>query len=109
MILKNDELVYTREDIIEILSENTLLSSAVVRTVMDELECEIYNILSTANDEYSVKIKLYRGIDFVGKFIPSKEKYSNLKGKVIKTKPKIKPKVNFARYYCEELYSDNEE
>lgn len=106
---KRNELVYTREDMVGIISEQTSLSMSVVRAVIDELEMQIYDILSSSSESTDNVIKLFRGITFYSRFIPQKNQVNNITGEMILTKEKIKPKVKFARYYCEELHDIEED
>ena len=77
---KRNELVYTREDMVGIISEQTSLSMSVVRAVIDELEMQIYDILSSSSESTDNVIKLINEKDepvvFIlwGRYARSKKK-----------------------------------
>ena len=74
-----------------------------VRNVINLLEEEIFEILSTADENKDVSIRLFEGMTMDSTFVPGKTKVNNLTGKEIYVPGKIKPKVNITRYYTSSL------
>ena len=79
----------------------------IVRAIYGMLEENICNILSSANLDTDVTIRLFEGISIDSTFIPEKTKINNLTGKVITSTSKIKPKANITRNYRDKLTSNN--
>lgn len=80
---------------------------SIVRAIYNILEESIADILSSANSNTDVSIRLFEGITIDSKFIPEKTKVNNLTGKVITSASKIKPKANITRNYRNKLTLNN--
>ena len=74
-----------------------------VKNVINLLEEEIFEILSTADESKDVSIRLFEGMTIDSTFVPGKTKMNNLIGKEVYVPGKIKPKVNVTRYYTNNL------
>ena len=90
------------------ISAKTGKSFDTIRKFYNALEDSLYDVLSSANENTDVTVKLCEGISIDSKFVPEKEKMNNLTGEKIKTKEKIKCKANVTRNYCEKLTACNE-
>lgn len=109
-MLKNNEkmkITYTKDMLIRKIMEEYGINLRTVRSVYDALEDNIFEILSSANLNNDISIRLFEGISIDSSFLPEKTKVNNLTGKTIVTSSKIKPKVNITRNYCEKLTSYN--
>jgi hypothetical protein len=80
---------------------------SIVRAIYNILEESIADILSSANSNTDVSIRLFEGITIDSTFIPEKTKLNNLTGKLITSASKIKPKANITRNYRNKLTSNN--
>jgi hypothetical protein len=104
---EKEHIIFTKERMIKKISAKTEKSFDSVRKFYNALEDSLIDVLSTANEDVDITIKLCEGITINSEFIPEKEKVNNLTGKLIKTKDKIKCKANVTRSYCEKLTTHN--
>lgn len=94
---------FTKETLIKDIAKQTNKNISDVRDVYNALEKDIFDILSSVDENKDVNIRLFEGINLNGVFIPEIKKINNLTGKVAYIKSKIKPKCNITRSYCEKL------
>ena len=80
---------------------------SIVRAIYNILEESVAEILSSANSNTDVSIRLFEGITIDSTFIPEKTKLNNLTGKVIISASKIKPKANITRSYRNKLTANS--
>ena len=106
--LEKNHVVFTKDRMIKKISAKTGRSFDTVRKFYNALEDSLAEVLSSADENTDVTIKLCEGFTIDSKFVPEKEKLNNLTGKLIKTKEKIKCKANVTRNYCEKLTDYNE-
>ena len=100
--LKNKN-TYTKDMLIKTIAQECRESVNIVRNIYNSLEQNIYDILSTADLDNDVSIRIFEGVTLDSSFIPEKTKVNNLTGEVIVATSKIKPKANITRSYCEKL------
>ena len=98
---------YTKEMLIRNISEECRRDIGTVRIIYNTMEDKIAQLLSTADDNTDVSVRLFEGISIDSTFIPEKTKVNNLTGKVITTMSKIKPKANITRTYRDKLSTHN--
>ena len=98
---------YTKEMLIKNIAETTGKNICIVRTIYNTLEQTIVNLLSSADNNTDISLRLFEGVSINSSFVPEKTKVNNLTGDVITTTSKIKPKVNITRYYCDKLTNYN--
>lgn len=98
-----EQIKITKDNIIRNIAKQTNKNISDIREIYNVLENNIFEILSSVNEEQDVCIKLFEGISLDGKFAPEKEKKNNLTGEVKLVDSKIKPKFNITRSYCEKL------
>ena len=98
---------YTKDMLIRSIAEKCNKDINTVRTIYHTLEETITKLLSSANENTDITIRLFEGISIDSTFIPEKTKLNNLTGKVITSKSKIKPKANITRNYRDKLTADN--
>lgn len=77
--------------------------SNIVRSIYGILERRIEELLSSADANTDISIRLFEGISIDSTFIPEKTKLNNLTGEVITAAKKIRPKANITRNYREKL------
>lgn len=94
---------YTKQMLIREIANECRKDVRTVSTVYNLLEENIKRILSTADQDTDVKIRLFDGISIDGTFIPERTKLNNLTGEFITTKSKIRPKAKITRYYCDKV------
>ena len=94
---------FTKENIIKDIAKQTNQNISNVREVYNALKKDVFDILSSVDEEKDVSIKLFEGISLNGTYVPKSEKKNNLTGKVSFVESKIKPKFNITRSYCEKL------
>ena len=94
---------FTKENLIKDIAKQTNQNISNVREVYNALEKDVFDILSSVDEEKDVSIKLFEGISLNGTYVPKAEKKNNLTGKVSFVESKIKPKFNITRSYCEKL------
>lgn len=95
--------VIKKEDIIRKIAKQTNNNISDTKLIYNALESNIFNILSSANENEDVCIRLFEGISLDGTYIPEKTKKNNLTGETHFVESKIKPKFNITRSYCEKL------
>lgn len=98
---------YTKKNLIENIANECGKSKNTVRDIYNALEENIATLLSSADINTDISVRLFEGISIDSSFILEKSKLNNLTGEVITTKSKIKPKANITRYYCDKLTSHN--
>lgn len=98
---------YTKETLIKNIAEISRENVHTVRVIYNTLEHIIAKLLSSANCDTDVSLRLFEGISIDSTFIPEKTKTNNLTGNIITTTSKIKPKANITRYYCDKLTNYN--
>lgn len=98
-----EPIKFTKENLIKDIAKQTNNNISDVREVYNALEKDIFDILSSVNEDKNVCIRLFEGISLDGIYMPKKEKKNNLTGKVSCVECKIKPKFNITRSYCEKL------
>lgn len=94
---------FTKENLIKDIAKQTNKNISDVKDIYNALETDIFDILSSVNEDRNVCIKLFEGISLDGIYIPKKTKKNNLTGKTSSVESKIKPKFNITRSYCEKL------
>lgn len=108
--LKNHEetrATYNKEMLIKDVAEITEKNINTVRVIYNALEDNIVKLLSFANPNTDVIIRLFEGISICGTFVPEKTKVNNLTGKPITVKSKIKVKANITDNYCDKITNYN--
>lgn len=98
-----DKTTYTKDMLIKRLSEECNKDIKTVRLIYNALEGDITSILSSANSNMDVSIRLFEGITINSSYIPQKTKVNNLTGKTMTTTSKIKPKARITRSYCDKI------
>lgn len=98
-------ITYTKSMLIKEIAKATKKDSLTIRKIYDALENAIVEILSSADSESDVSIRLFEGIVIDGMYIPEKTKVNNLTGKTMTTTSKIRPKARISRNYCEKITS----
>ena len=94
---------FTKENLIKDIAKQTNNNISDVKEIYNILEKDIFDILSSVDENQDVNIRLFEGISLGGTYITEKEKRNNLTGKSSFVKSKIKPKFNITRSYCEKL------
>ena len=93
----------TKENLIRDIAKQTNNNIQDVKHIYNALENVVFDILSSADADRDMCIKLFEGISLEGIYIPEKTKQNNLTGKTSFVESKIKPKCNITRSYCEKL------
>ena len=94
---------FTKENLIKDIAKQTNNSVSDVKEIYNALEKDIFDILSSVDENQDASIRLFEGISLDGIYVPEKEKKNNLTGKTSLVESKIKPKFNITRSYCEKL------
>ena len=94
---------FTKENLIKDIAKQTNNNISDVKEIYNALEKDIFDILSSTDENQDVSIRLFEGISLDGIYVPEKEKKNNLTGKTSLVESKIKPKFNITRSYCEKL------
>lgn len=105
--LEKNHVVFTKDRLIRKISAKTGKGFNYVRKVYDAFESSLMDMLSTADKDTDVTVKLCEGITISSEYLPEKDKLNNLTGKEIKTKEKIKCKASVTRSYCDKLLIHN--
>ena len=108
--LKSQEKVrhtYTKDMLVRNIADMCDENMSTVRNIYNLLEQNVAKLLSSANADTDISIRLFEGITIDSTFIPEKTKINNLTGQVITATSKIKPKANITRSYCEKLTNHN--
>lgn len=100
---KKNKVTYTKEMLIKKIAEESKNSVRVVRAMYNSLEADVFEALSSANEDTDVNVRLFEGISIGATFVPETTRVNNLTGNTIVTSPKIKPKANITRNYCDKL------
>ena len=98
-----ESIKFTKENLIKDIAKQTNNNISDVKDVYNALEKDIFDILSSVNEDRNVCIKLFEGISLDGTYIHEQTKKNNLTGKTSFVKSKIKPKFNVTRPYSEKL------
>lgn len=77
--------------------------SYLANLVIDAIAETVYKSLSQANEQESIRISLFDGMDIEAIYVPQKEKQNNLTGEKITVASKIKPKASFTRTCVDKL------
>ena len=93
----------TKENLIKDVAKLTNKNISDVRDIYNALEKNIFDILSSVNEDKDFCIRLFEGVSLNGVYMPEQEKINNLTGKIKTVKSQIKPKCNITRSYCEKL------
>lgn len=96
--MKNEK-VYTKQMIISHIAKKCKERKDTVYDIYNALESEITELLSTANENEDVVIKLFEGITMNSTFIPSETRMNNLNGETTTFSSRINPKVNITRNF----------
>ena len=101
----NDKLkkTYTKDMIIRNIAEKCKKDISTVRNVYNTMEDTIVELLSHANPDVDITLRLFEGITIDSTYVPEQTKMNNLTGKIITSTSKIKPKVNVTRNYRDKL------
>lgn len=102
-----NKTTYTKDMLVRNIAELCNKDLSTVRSIYNSLEDSIVKILSSANNDTDISIRLFEGITIDSTYIPEKTKVNNLTGKVITTTSKIKPKANITRTYRNKLIEHN--
>lgn len=94
---------FTKECLIKDIAKQTNKNISDVKDIYNALEKDIFDILSSVNEDRDVCIRLFEGVSLDGIYIPKKTKKNNLTGQLGLVESKIKPKFNITRSYCEKL------
>jgi nucleoid DNA-binding protein len=98
---------YTKDMLVRKIAEDCKKDTNSVRTIYNALEKIIAKLLSSANSNTDVSIRLFEGISIDSTFVPEKTKINNLTGEIITSTSKIKPKANITRNYRDKLTAYN--
>ena len=98
-----EPIKFTKECLIKDIAKLTNNNVSNVKDIYNALEKNIFDILSSVNEDRDVCIRLFEGISLDGIYISEKTKKNNLTGKTSWVGSKIKPKFNITRSYCEKL------
>lgn len=101
------KLTYTKDMLVRNIAEECGNELKTVRSIYNSLEDNITALLSSANHDTDVMIRLFEGISINSTFMPEKIKVNNLTGEKITTTSKIRPKAHITRNYCEKLNNHN--
>ena len=98
---------YTKDMLVKRIASECGESSKTVRDIYNAIEEDVAKLLSCANENTDISIRLFEGITLDSTFLPEKEKLNNLTGETIMTLKKIKPKAHITRNYCEKITNYN--
>lgn len=101
------KITYTKDMLIKNIAEECNKNKSIVRTIYNAIEKSVAEILSSADPNTDISIRLFEGVSIDSIYIPEKTKMNNLTGKVITAASKVKPKANITRYYCDKLTNYN--
>lgn len=82
---------------------NSKLSFNITDLIYNTTEQKVRELLSKANEEQNVTIKLFKGISLESKFVSERKKKNNFTGEIVVYPQYIKPKANFSRGYIKNL------
>ena len=100
-----ESMRFTKEHLIKDIAKLTNNNASDVKDIYNALEKNIFDILSSVNQDRDVWIRLFEGISLDGTYVAEKTKKNNLTGEIGIVESKIKPKFNITRSYCEKLIS----
>ena len=106
MRLKNEEktkVTYTKDMLVKMIANECGENISSVKNVYNALEHDIANLLSSADINTDISIRLFEGIVLNSEFVPEKAKVNNLTGETITTTSKIKPTAHITRCYREKI------
>lgn len=95
--------IVKKEQFIKMIVKKSGIDCNIVRKLYSTIENEIKDLLSKADANQDIYIKIFTGIALHSKFVPEKEWKNNLTGEMITTKNKIKVKADITKEYCEKL------
>lgn len=102
-----NKTTYTKDMLVRNIAEMCNRDLSTVRCIYNALEENIAKLLSSANQNTDISIRLFEGITIDSTYISEKTKVNNLTGKVITTTSKVKPKANITRTYRNKLTEYN--
>lgn len=94
---------YTKNMLVKTISKECKRDKETVKDVYDAIENSVFSILSSADENSDVSIRLFEGIVFDGVYVPEHEKFNNLTGEMIVAKSKVVPKARITRTYCDKV------
>lgn len=100
---EKNKTTYTKEMIIKNIAHECDKDIKSVKEIYNALESEIERLLSSADPETDINLRLFEGISISSTFVPEQTKLNNLTGKMLTSSSKIKPKANITRSYCEKI------
>lgn len=98
---------FTKDMLVRNIADMCDENMSTIRNIYNLLEQNVAKLLSSADPNTDISIRLFEGITIDSTFIPEKTKINNLTGQVITATSKIKPKANITRSYCEKLTNHN--
>lgn len=98
---------FTKDMLIRNIAEMCDENMSTIRNIYNLLEQNVAKLLSSADPNTDISIRLFEGITIDSTFIPEKTKINNLTSQVITATSKIKPKANITRSYCKKLTNHN--
>ena len=100
--------VYTKAQMIQLIAKKVRIRRSLVQKIYEGFEDEIRELLSSANDDADVYLRVFEGITIDGHYLAPKDKVNNLTGEKIKTIEKIRAKAKVTRHYSDKLLSDDD-
>lgn len=94
---------YTRSKIIKNVARSCRTRLSLVEKIYDELENQIMDMLSDANEHKDVCVNLFDGISIKAEHLPERDKLNNLTGERIIAQSAIKIKPKATRNYKEKI------
>jgi hypothetical protein len=104
---ENTKNTYTKEMLIKKIAEVSGKNVHTVRIIYNTFEKIIADMLSSANYNTDISLRLFEGVSINSSFVPEQTKMNNLTGNIMTSASKIKAKANITRYYCEKLTNYN--
>ena len=93
----------TKDELVKSIAVQSNSTQKSVREFYNLLEKEIFSLVSSANEEQDIQIRLFEGVTLNSEFVPDKERFNNLTNEVEFVGSRIKPRFNISRTYCEKL------
>jgi hypothetical protein len=108
-LYEDDKIIntYTKEMVIKIIAKNSGRNVDNVRDIYNTFEKTIAELLSQADCNTDISLRLFEGITINSSFIPKTTKINHLTGGMVTVESKIKPKANITRYYGNKLKNYN--
>lgn len=100
---EKNKTTYTKDMIIKNIANECGKEIKYVKEIYNALESEIERLLSKANSDTDISLRLFEGISINSTFVPEQTKINNLTGEMLTSSSKIKPKANITRHYCEKI------